>query len=116
MSLRPQLVSRLRLLSRRGWPLALALIATAFVFMAVIGVQIDASDYRNAVGQWLSGKLSRPVAVQGTLRLTLGLEPALKVQGLRIGQPAGFGDGDLMRIGELQVNLDLRPLWHCYFE
>lgn len=90
--------------------LALLLAATALVLAAIFGVPIDAGAQRVPLARLLSAQLGRPVAIDGELQLRIGLRPRLHVHGLRIGQPAGFGDDDFLRVGEMEFRLDLLPL------
>lgn len=98
---------------RRRWPFVLLLlIAMAGGLLGVIlaGITIDASAQRAAVARWLSQQVGREVMLDGSLQLKLGLRPALRVGDIRIAQPAGFGSDDFLRVGEIEVRLDLRPL------
>lgn len=99
-----------------NWPRRLAL-ATAglllfFVYVAIIGVRIDASALRPVVANILSDKLGRAVYFDGVVQLEVSLRPALLIRQVRIAQAKGFGDGDLLQVGEMRMALDLLPLLH----
>lgn len=94
---------------------ALLLATAALVFAAIFGVPIDAGAQRAPLARLLSSQLGRPVAIDGRLQLRIGLRPRLQVQGLRIGQPAGFGADDFLRVGEMEFRLDLWPLLNRQF-
>lgn len=97
-----------------NWSRRLAL-ATAglllfFVYVAIIGVRIDASALRPVVAGILSDKLSRAVHLDGVVQLEISLRPALLVRQVRIVQARNFGDGDFLQVGEMRMALDLLPL------
>ncbi len=99
-----------------NWPRRFAL-ATAglllfLVYVAIIGVRIDASVFRPVVAGILSDKLGRAVHLDGVVQLEVSLRPALLIRQVRIAQAKGFGDGDLLQVGEMRMALDLLPLLH----
>ncbi len=98
-------------LARQHWLAGvIVLIVVVLGWLLLVGVEISADRYRQPLGRWLSVQLHRPLSLEGETRLRLGLRPALLLRGLRISQPMGFGSGDFLRVGELQVRLDLLPL------
>lgn len=95
------------------WFAALLLTGFFALFLCLwIGIRIDANAYRGLVGRWLSERLGRVVHLEGAVALEVGIRPHLVVHGLRIQQPQGFVGSDFARVGELQIRLDLLPLWH----
>ena len=92
-----------------------ALLLTGFFALLLclwVGIPIDANAYRGWLGRWLSEQLGRIVHLEGAVALEVGIHPRLVVHGLRIQQPQGFIGSDFARVGELQIRLDLLPLWH----
>ncbi len=77
-----------------------------------VGIPLDVNAHRGWVGRWLSEQLGRVVHLEGAVALEVGMRPHLVVHGLRIQQPQGFVGSDFARVGELQIRLDLLPLWH----
>lgn len=94
----------------------LGLMVSAAVYVALAGIAIDGSLYRQSLQKMLSGQLGRPVFLDGAVDLQISLKPALRIRDLRIAQPAGFDGADFVRVGELQVRLDLWPLIHRQFK
>ncbi len=95
------------------WRVLMALLATLLTGLAVAvmtGIDVDAEPYRGLVSRWLSGQLGREARIDGPLQMELGLRPRLRVRQLRLAQPARFGSGDFLQVGELRVELDLLPL------
>jgi uncharacterized protein involved in outer membrane biogenesis len=92
------------------------LLAGATLYVALVGISMDGSLYRRPLQNLLSEQLGRPVHLDGALDLRLSLTPALRVKELRIAQPEGFDGPDFLRIGELQVQLDLWPLMDGRFK
>ncbi len=92
------------------------LLAGLTLYVALVGIAIDGSLYRKPLEKMLSSQLGRSVHLDGALDLQVSLKPALRVREFRIAQPEGFGEGDFVRVGELQVRLDLWPLIHQQFK
>lgn len=97
-----------------SWPRRLALATAGILFLlayiAVIGIRLDASALRPTVAGILTDKLGRAIYLDGVVQLEVSLRPALLVRQVRIAQAKGFGDGDLLNIGEVRIALDLLPL------
>ena len=97
-----------------SWPRRIALAAAGvlllLVYIAVIGIRIDASALRPTVAGILTDKLGRAIYLDGVVQLEVSLRPALLVRQVRIAQAKGFGDGDLLNVGEVRIALDLLPL------
>jgi uncharacterized protein involved in outer membrane biogenesis len=100
---------KISILSRKRALLAWFALA-ALVYVAVIGVRIDASSFRNNAASLLSSKLGRAIRFDDTLQLEISLRPSLLIRQVHIAQPAGFGEGDFLQVGELRMALDLLPL------
>lgn len=97
------------------WRVLIALLVLALVALltaAALGIAINGNPYRGLVSRWLSVQLERDVRIDGQLALELGVRPRLLLRQLRLAQPAGFGNGDFLQVGELRFELDLLPLLH----
>ena len=103
MSTRRRIVAALVALV--GLPLAVLLIVVTWV--AVFGVSIDASRWRDSLAAQASVALGRQVALDGPLKFELGREAAVHVGGVRILNPPGFATPELATLGEARVRLDL---------
>lgn len=90
---------------------ALLLIAIALVAWTVVaGIPVDLGSQRPALARLLSGQAGRPVFLDGDLQLRLGLRPQVRITDLRVAQPSGFGGDDFLRVGEVDIRMDLWPL------
>jgi uncharacterized protein involved in outer membrane biogenesis len=97
--------------------LALVVLLVSLIFyVAIAGITIDAGPYRKPLQTMLSEQLGRQVNLEGALGLQISLKPALRARDVRIAQPDSFGSSDFVRVGELQVRLDLWPLVHRQFK
>ena len=94
----------------------LVLLASFIAYVALVGIAVDSSLYRKPLQTMLSEQLGRPVHLDGDLDLHISLTPALRVRDVRIAQPENFGSSDFVRVGELQVRLDLWPLVRKQFK
>ena len=93
-----------------------ALPASLIAYVAIAGIAIDAGLYRKPLETMLLEQLGRPVNLDGALDLQISLTPSLRARSVRIAQAESFGSSDFVRIGELQVRLDLWPLVHRRFK
>lgn len=82
----------------------LALGALGAAFLA--GASLDLSRWRDAAALRASAALGRPVALQGALQLSLGRPLRLRIGGLRISNPPGFGAADFATVGAATLRID----------
>ena len=84
----------------------------AIIAIAVFGVSIDVSRWRDAIAARASAALGRPVALDGRLELELGRETGLHVAGVRILNPPGFATPELATLREARARIDLLAALH----
>ncbi len=89
-----------------------ALLLFALVWLLFIGITLDGDRWRGTLSRLASAQLGRELRLDGAVQLRVSLKPALLVRDARLLQPADFAqpDEDFVRVGELQVKLDLWPL------
>ncbi|MFM7760120.1 MAG: AsmA family protein [Burkholderiaceae bacterium] len=80
------------------------------VGLAVVGVDLDINAERAMLARMISARVGREVRIDGPVKLRLGLRPQLRLQHLALGQPKGFAADDFLRVGQLELKLDLIPL------
>lgn len=80
------------------------------VLVALIGIDVEADAWRAPLARMMSSQSGREVRIDGTLHLRVGLRPQLRAHGLSIAQPAGSRGEDFLRVGEMEIRLDLLPL------
>jgi AsmA family protein len=93
-----------------GVPLGLALVVMGLAMaVALSGMSIDASRWRDAAAERASAALGRPVILQGAFELEsrLGRELVLRVGSVRILNPPGFAGNEFLAIEELRARIDL---------
>lgn len=101
---------------RRGrrWRLVLVslllILLAVVVWAAVAGIPIDLGSQRPMLARLLSEQAGRTVRLDGELQLRLGLRPWLRISDVRVAQPSGFGADDFLRVGEVDLRMDLWPL------
>ena len=86
------------------------LVVLAFLYVTFIGITIDASFLRSSVAQTFSDNIGRPVRFEGPMEMEISATPKLRVGGLHIANPPGFGQEDFASLGEARLALDLWPL------
>ena len=79
----------------------------AVVAVALFGVSIDASRWRDLAAQRAATALGRPVALGGAFELRLGREPGFRIGHVQILNPPGFKGQQFLAIGELRADVDL---------
>ena len=94
------------------WTFAtLALIAVpGFLYVTFIGISVDASFLRGTIAQTFSDNIGRTVRFEGPMEMEISARPKLRVGGLHVANPPGFGDEDFASLGEARLALDLWPL------
>jgi uncharacterized protein involved in outer membrane biogenesis len=88
---------------------AVGLLAVPLLLVAV-GITVDAGPWRGEVAQAIGRALQREVRFDGPARITFSLQPELRVGGIRVRNPEGFGDEDFASFGEGHFQLALLPL------
>ncbi len=94
----------------RGGLLVLGLLLALLGLAALARFTIDLTPEREAVADLLGGILERPVTIDGPLTLTTSLWPAIRVDGVRIGNPPGFDETHFATVGHARLALSLPPL------
>jgi uncharacterized protein involved in outer membrane biogenesis len=88
----------------------LLLVAAVFLYVTFVGVRVDASFLRGTLAQTFSDNLARKVRFEGPIEMEISATPRLRVGGLHIANPQGFGNEDFASLGEARLALDLWPL------
>ena len=86
-----------------------ALLALAVLYVAVIGIRLDASSHDKDIADKLTVALGREVQFTGPLQLEISAHPKLHMGGLHIANARGFGGDEFASLGEARLELDL---WH----
>ncbi len=86
-----------------------ALLALAVLYVAVIGIKLDASSHDKDIAGKLTVALGRDVQFTGPLQLEISAHPKLHMGGLHIANARGFGGDEFASLGEARLELDL---WH----
>ncbi len=82
----------------------------AALYVATIGVTINAATLRGNIANTFSENIGRPVRLDGPLVLEISARPRLRVGGLHVANASGFEGGDFASLGEARLALDLWPL------
>jgi uncharacterized protein involved in outer membrane biogenesis len=99
---------------RRRW-LLLPWAALA-VGLIVVLLLFDWNWLKGPLTSWASAKLGRQIEIAGPLDVDLSLHPRIKVDGLRIANPAWASDGPMLAVDHAEVVVDLRALLHGKIE
>src|SRR5512141_1034227 len=87
-----------------------ALLALAALYVALVGISIDASSHDKDIAGKLSAALGREVRFTGPMQLEISAWPKLRLGGLHVANARGFGGGEFASLGEAKLALDLWPL------
>jgi hypothetical protein len=74
------------------------------------GAVLDLSRWSDAAAQRASAAIGRPVLLQGALHLKLGRELVLRVVGVELPSPAGFGARSERRAAGYNQSLSVMPM------
>src|SRR6267154_1904945 len=85
-----------RLLFWMSWVFAALALWTVlgFLYVTFVGITVDASFLRGSVAQTFSGNIGRKVRFEGPMEMEISAKPKLRVGGLHVANPPGFGDED----------------------
>lgn len=107
----PNIVNFLRL--HHALRLTAALVASLLagvLYVALVGVSIDASGLRFKAAAALTQRLGRDVRLDGALKIKVSAHPELVVRGLHVANAAGFTGSEFASLGEARLAIDLWPL------
>ncbi|HXY05297.1 MAG TPA: AsmA family protein, partial [Burkholderiaceae bacterium] len=80
------------------------------LYVALVGVSIDASGLRAKAAAVLTQRLGREVHLDGPVQIEVSARPNLVVRGLHVANAPGFSGGEFASLGEARLALDLWPL------
>lgn len=86
------------------------LLVLLLVTLALVRIPIDLEGQKGAFQAVVSHALGREVAIQGSLKVSTSLHPVFIIEGVRIGNPAGFAEGDFLQIASARLQAALLPL------
>jgi AsmA protein len=89
-------------------PAAIALVAIAVVCIVWLGARTPLA--RNFVADRIGDAIGVPVTIE-TLRVSFFPLPSVEIGGLRISQPAGFGDKPFAEIGRASASIPWRGIF-----
>lgn len=95
----------LRLMAALG-----ALLLAGVLYVALVGISIDASGLRAKAAATLTQRLGRDVRLDGALQIKVSAHPELVVRGLHVANAPGFSGSEFASLGEARLALDLWPL------
>ena len=87
-----------------------ALLFGGALYVALVGISIDASGLRDKTTAMLTESLGREVRFDGPLQFEVSAHPKLIVGGLHIVNAAGFTGSEFASLGEARLALDLWSL------
>jgi uncharacterized protein involved in outer membrane biogenesis len=88
----------------------LALLLISLLAVTLLRIPIDLSRYETLIEETLGHALDRRVDIDGRMVVTTSLWPYFELDGLRISNPAGFPQGDLITMEHARLSVGLLPL------
>ena len=98
-----------------GWT-ALSIGILIIVFIAAVavamklGVTINLDGIRSKVDAAATKALGRDITIEGAVELVVSFQPGLEIQGVQIGNPAKWPQGNLARAERVRGEIDIIPL------
>ena len=80
------------------------------VVLAFVPIKIDLSEHKGALEAAATRALGRTVKVEDKIVITTSLQPYLSLEGLHIGNPKGFQDGDFLQVKNAGNQVRVLPL------
>jgi len=80
------------------------------LYVAFIGIGIDASSRRAEIADKFSASTGREVRIEGALQLVIAAHPSLRVGSFHIANAAGFSGDEFAGLDEARLELDLWSL------
>ena len=98
-----------------GWvTLSLGILLIVFIGAVtaamIFGVTVNLDGMRSRVDAAATKTIGREVAIEGSVELVISFQPGLEIRGVRIGNPAGWQTGDLVRAERVRAVIDIVPL------
>ena len=75
-----------------------------------LGVTINLDGIRSKVDAAATKALGRDITIEGAVELVVSFQPGLEIQGVQIGNPAGWPQGNLARAEQVRGEIDIIPL------
>ncbi len=79
--------------------------------MLIVPGVVDWNHFKAPITEGLHAFTGRQVTLEGDVRFSVLPVPTLSVAGVRIGNPAGAGSPDLLRLARLEARVALLPLF-----
>jgi uncharacterized protein involved in outer membrane biogenesis len=96
---------------RRGWTIAGGVVGVVALLLILLLALFDWDWLRGPIARYASARTGREVRIEGHLKVhPFSFSPTAEVGGLRIGNPAWAGAGDMAQVGALTVSVRLLPL------
>ena len=86
------------------------LLLLILVTLALVRFTIDLESQKGVVQAVVSHALGRTVAIEGSLKVSTSLRPVFIVEGVRVGNPPGFSEGDFLRMASVRLEAAVLPL------
>ena len=88
----------------------LVLLVAAVTLAMLLGVSINLDYIRDEVGAAATKALGREVAIKGSVSLLVSFQPSLEIEGVRVGNPREWEQGDFLRAKLVRGEIDIIPL------
>lgn len=86
------------------------------LYVAIIGISIDASGQRSKIAALLTESLGREVRFEGAMQYEVSAKPSLHVGGLHIANATGFPGSEFASLGDSRLELNLWSLLRLRLE
>jgi len=87
-----------------------AFVLCMVLLLAFVQIPIDLTSRKDAVEWTTSRFLGRQVDIDGKMRVNTSLWPSFYIEGLRIGNPEGFQNGDFAHMKSAKITVGVLPL------
>lgn len=89
---------------------AIGIVLIGVIFLALVKMPIDLTGQKGLIESAAGHFLDRTVSVDGNLEVTTSLWPVFQMDGLRIGNPKDFPQGDFASMKHAEIQISVIPL------
>jgi uncharacterized protein involved in outer membrane biogenesis len=88
----------------------LAALVLLIAVIIVFAIPVELNWVKGEIEIAATEALGRPFAIEGPLSVILSIPPAAEIEGVRIGNPSGWPEGDLATLKQARARLQILPL------
>lgn len=94
----------------RGFLLLITLVFLTLAGLTYLLVTFNPNDYKPQIAEAVTKATGRSFAINGEIKATVFPVLGFEAQGVRMGNPDGFGDDEFLSVGSIKAGVKVEPL------